>query len=240
MGHLLVEQRQAHLARTDDGHQLFKVRHLARIGRLVPQHPDMMGQAAPVYVVRPFTKQVEHLGERQGYNKIVGAVRVADNEESRRPLVPQLVQLHFVIAHNFPELGDVKGGQPCATANKDRAGGFAAGKAVLAVLLHRKAIRLALFQPGKHIVHRVHKVRIVLFHLHAGDHIHQRVHVPVLRWPLKNDIGNQGAVQERFRFRPKRISLLALALGVGDQGIDEFQDVGLVADIGQGVIVHGF
>ena len=200
----------------------------------------MMGQTAPVYVVRSLAQQVKHLRERQGHNEIVGAVCVADNEESRRPLVPQLVQLHFVIGHNFPELGDVKGGQPRPTGNQDRPGCFAAGKAVLAVLLHRKAIRLALFQPGEHIIHRVHKVRIVLFHLHVGDHIHQRIHIPVLRWPHKNDVGNQGAVQERFRFRPKRISLLALALGVGNQGIDEFQDVRLVADIGQGVIVHGF
>ena len=62
-------------------------------------------------------------------------------------------------------------------------------------------------------------------------HVHQRIHIPILGRPLENDVGNQGAVQKRFRFRPERIALLAFALGVGDQGVHEFQDVGLVADI---------
>ena len=49
----------------------------------------------------------------------------ADNEESRRPLVAQAVKLHFVIAHDLPELGDVKGSQPRTTANQYAAGRFA-------------------------------------------------------------------------------------------------------------------
>jgi len=65
----------------------------------------VVGQAAPMHIVRPLAQEVEHLGERQGHNEIVGSVRVADDEESRRPLVPQAVQLHFVIAHDLPELG---------------------------------------------------------------------------------------------------------------------------------------
>ncbi len=45
-----------YLTGADDRHQLFKVGDLARIGGLVSQHPHMMGQAAPVYVVRPFAQ----------------------------------------------------------------------------------------------------------------------------------------------------------------------------------------
>ena len=118
LGQLLVEQRQAHLPGADDRHQLFEVGHLPGVGGLVPQHPHMMGQAAPVYVVRPFTEKIEHLRKRQSYNKVVGGVGITDNEERRRPSVPQLVKLHLVIAHNLPELRDVKWGQPCATANQ--------------------------------------------------------------------------------------------------------------------------
>ena len=58
MGQLLVEQRQAHLPGADDRHQLFEVGHLPGVGGLVPQHPHMMGQAAPVYVVRSFAQEV--------------------------------------------------------------------------------------------------------------------------------------------------------------------------------------
>ena len=107
------------------------------------------------------------------------------------------------------------------------------------MLLDSKAVRLALFQPLEHIVHCVHKLVIVLFDLHAGDHVHQRVHVPVLLRSLEDDIGDEGTVQKRLGLLPKGIALLALALGVGDQGVHEFQDVGLVADIRQRVVVHG-
>ena len=123
----LIEQGQADLAGADHRHQLLQVRDLPRVGGLVPQHPDVVGQAAPMHIVRPLAQEVEHLGERQRHNEIVGGVRVADDEESRRPLVPQAVQLHFVIAHDLPELGNVKGGQPRPAANKYGAGSLAAG-----------------------------------------------------------------------------------------------------------------
>ena len=103
-----------------------------------------------------------------------------------------------------------------------------AGQFVLFILFDREAIRLALFEPGKHIVHRVHKILVILLDLHARNHIHKGVHVPILGRPLENDVGNQGAVQKRFRFRPEWIAFLAFALGVGNQGIHEFQNIGLV------------
>ena len=65
---------------------------------------------------------------------------------------------------------------------------------VLFILFDREAIRLALFEPGKHIVHRVHKILVILLDLHAGNHIHKGIHVPILGRPLENDVGNQGAV----------------------------------------------
>ena len=107
-----------------------------------------------------------------------------------------------------------------------------AGQFVLFILFDREAIRLALFKPGKHIVHRVHKILVILLDLHAGNHIHKGIHVPILGRPLENDVGDQSTVQKRFRFRPEWISFLAFALGVGNQGIHEFQNIGLVADVG--------
>ena len=239
MGKLLVKKCQRHLPGADDGHQFFQVGHLPRVGRLVPQHPHMMGQAAPVLVVRPLTQQVEHLRESQRHKKIVGAVRVADEEERRRFPISQLVQLQLVVGHDLPELWDVKGGQTSAAGDQNALGRLAAGQLVLFVLLDRKAIRLALFQALEHIVHRVHVVLVVLLHLHAGDHVHQSIHIPVLRRALEDDIGDEGAVEQGLGFRPERIALLALALGVGNEGVDELQNVRLVADVGQGVIVHG-
>ena len=119
LGVLLVEQAQAYLTGTDHGHQLLQRGHLARVGRLVPQHPHMMGQAAPVNIVRPFTQEIEHLRKGQGNNEVISGGCVGNREENRRFPIPDAVKLQLVIAHDLPELGDVKGGQPGTAGNKD-------------------------------------------------------------------------------------------------------------------------
>ena len=116
---LLIEQAQAHLAGTDHGHQLLQGGHLARVRRFVPQHPHMMGQAASVNIVRPFTQKIEHLRKGQGHNEVISRGCIGNREENRRFPIPDAVKLQLVIAHDLPELGDVKGGQPGTAGNKD-------------------------------------------------------------------------------------------------------------------------
>ena len=126
LGKLLIQQAQADLTGTDDRHQLFQVWHLPGVGRLVPQHPHMMGQPAAVDIVRPFAQKIEHLRKGQRHKEIVGAVRIADAEECRRPAISHAVKLQLVIGHDLPKLGDVKGGQTCAAGNKYAFGRLAA------------------------------------------------------------------------------------------------------------------
>ena len=116
---LLVEQAQTHLAGTNNGNKFLQRGHLPRVGSLVPQHPHMMGQAAPVNIVRPFTQKIEHLRKGQGHNEVISRSGVGNGEENRRFPIPDAVKLQLVIAHDLPELGDVKGGQPGAAGNKD-------------------------------------------------------------------------------------------------------------------------
>ena len=125
LGQLLIKEGQTDLSGADHGHQLFKVWHLSRVGRLVPQHPHMMGQTAPILVVRPFTQKVEHLRKGQGHKEVVGWGGVRDQEEHRRFPVPDLVQLQFVIGHDLPELGNVKRGQPSAAGDQNALGRLA-------------------------------------------------------------------------------------------------------------------
>ena len=125
LGQLLVKEGQTDLSGTNNGHQLLQRGHLPRVGRLVPQHPHMMGQAAPVNIVRPFTQQIEHLRKGQRHQKIVGAVGIADTEESCRAPVAHAVKLHLVIGHDLPKLGNVKGSQPGAAGNQNAFCGFA-------------------------------------------------------------------------------------------------------------------
>ena len=85
----------------------------------------MMGQAAPVNIVRPFAEQIKDLLKGQRHQKVVGAVGVADTEESGRAPVAHAVKLQLVIGHDLPELGNVKEGQPGAAGNQNAFCGFA-------------------------------------------------------------------------------------------------------------------
>ena len=98
---------------------------------------------------------------------------------------------------------------------------------------------VALSEAVKHIVHSVLEALVILPDFHAVYHLYQRIHVPFFLRPFKDDIGHKGAVQKGFRFRPELVPLLAVPLGVGDQGVDEFQHITFRLDIGHGVVVHG-
>ena len=128
LGKLLIQQAQADLPGADDRHQFFQVWHLPGVGRLVPQHPHMMGQPAAVNIVRPFTQEIEHLRKRQRHKEIVGAVRVADAEECGRPPISHAVKLQLVIGHDLPKLGNIKGSKPSAAGDQNAFGRLARDK----------------------------------------------------------------------------------------------------------------
>ena len=107
--------------------------------------------------------QIEHLRKGQRHQKIVGAVRIADAEKGSCFPIAHAVKLQLVIGHDLPKLGDVKGGQTSAAGDQNALGRLAAAQLVLFVLLHSKAIRLSLFQPGKHIVHREEAYKWIRF-----------------------------------------------------------------------------
>ena len=240
LAHSLIKERQADFTGADDSHDLFQPRHLSGIGSFVPQHPHMVGQTPSIGVVSPFTQKVEHLRESEGNQKVVGGVRIADKKEQRRFFVPQLIQLQLVIRHDLPELGNIKGSQPCTAANQNTFCCLAAGELVFLILPHGEVLGAAAFQPVKHIVHRVFEGFVILPDFHAVYHFHQRIHVAFFLRPLKDDVGHKGAVQEGFCFCPELVALLAVAFGVGNQGGNKFQNIAFCLDIGQRIVVHGF
>ncbi len=76
LGHRTVEQSQARIPGADARLQVLAVGHLPGVGGLVPQHQRTMGQAAPVYAVRPRAQAFEHMRKRQRNNKMVGGVGI--------------------------------------------------------------------------------------------------------------------------------------------------------------------
>ena len=72
--------------------------------------------------------RTEHLRKGQGNNEVISRGCVGNREENRRFPIPDAVKLQLVIAHDLPELGDVKGGQPGAAGNQNAFCGLARDK----------------------------------------------------------------------------------------------------------------
>ena len=91
---------------------VFKLGNLTCVGGLVSQHPYMVVQAVSVNIVGPLAQQIEHLRKGQSHKEVIGLGSVRDDKEHRRFPIPDAVKLQFVIGHDLPKLGDVKGSQP--------------------------------------------------------------------------------------------------------------------------------
>ena len=79
----------------------------------------MIGKSAVVLVIRPVAEQVEELGVHDGNDKVEGVIRIGDDDKHGRLPVPEQVQLHLVVAHDLPQLGDIEGCQTGAAGNQD-------------------------------------------------------------------------------------------------------------------------
>jgi len=67
-------------------------------------------QPTAVFIIRTVTQQVDKLALKHGENEVEGGVRVTHNQKQNRLFIPDGVQPHFIILHQFPHLPDVKWG----------------------------------------------------------------------------------------------------------------------------------
>ena len=110
---------------------------------------------------------------------------------------------------------------------------------VLAVLFHREMLRLAFLQSVKQKIHGIFIILVVLAGVTGIDHVKQGYEVLFFLRRFVVDIANQRRVIKALRFHPKIFgALCALALSVDNDGIDQFQNVFLCAQVRKGVIVH--
>ena len=109
------------------------------------------------------------------------------------------------------------------------------------VLLHREVVRLLFLQLGEQQVHRGLELLVVLSGLRCVDEVQQGDEVALLWLRLVPDVPDEGGVVQPLRLDPKILrALFTLPLGVEDEGVHQFQDVLLAADIRQGIVFHGF
>ena len=80
----------------------------------------MDGQSAVIDIICLITEQIEHLGVHDRHDKIEGIIRVGNDDEQCCLTISEGVQFQFVVAHQLPQLCNVKGSKSCATGNKDR------------------------------------------------------------------------------------------------------------------------
>ena len=85
------------LTAADGRHQLFQIGNLPDIGALVDQTAYMDGQLAAVHIICFIAKQIEKLRVDHADEEIKGGIRVRHNEEQRRFLIAQRVQLQFIV-----------------------------------------------------------------------------------------------------------------------------------------------
>ena len=101
-------------------------------------------------------------------------------------------------------------------------------------------VRVFLFQPLKHEVHRALKVRVVLAGFTGVYHFQQGGEVHFFCRGLVPDVANECGVEQPFRLHPKIFRrFFTLALGVGDKRIHQLQHVLLRMDVNKRVVLHG-
>ena len=70
----------------------------------------MDGQLSAVHIVCLVAEQIEKLGVDHRNQEVEGAVRVRHDEEQRRLLIAQRVQLQFIVHGEVTQFLDVEGG----------------------------------------------------------------------------------------------------------------------------------
>ena len=100
-------------------------------------------------------------------------------------------------------------------------------------------IRVLLLQLGEQNIHGRLKFLVVLSGLRCVDELQQREEVLFFRLRLVPDVPDQGAVQKALGLDPKIFrGFFPVAFGIGDDDIDQFEDVFLRPDVGEGVVFH--
>ena len=88
----------------------------------------MNGKPSVVNVICLVAQKVEELGIHDRHDEIEGVISIGNDDEQCRLPVSDGVQLHLIVAHQFPQLCDVEGCKPCTAGNQDRLRGFASNK----------------------------------------------------------------------------------------------------------------
>ncbi len=107
------------LTAADSGDELFKIRNLSDVGKLIDQAADMHRQPAAIFVICLFAQQIEQLAIGQADEEVEAGIRVRHDEEQCCALVADGIKRQLVIGSDLPQLLDVKDGKARAAAHQN-------------------------------------------------------------------------------------------------------------------------
>ena len=107
------------LAASDGSDELFKIRDLADIRKLIDQAAHMHRKPPAVHIIRFFAQQVKQLRVSQADEKIEAGIRIGHDEEQRRALVSDGIQRQLIVGGNLPQFVDVKDRKSRAAAHQN-------------------------------------------------------------------------------------------------------------------------
>ena len=201
----------------------------------------MVRKPAAVLIIRLITQKVEKLGVHDGDHKIEGIVRIADNDEHRCSSLPQHIQLQFIVGHQVTQFLDIKWGQPGTAGNQDGFRRLAGSQFIFLILPDSKMLRVVCLQFLKQLIYSIFERFIILTGFRRIDEFQQRGEVLLLLRGLIPNIADERRIQQPLCLDPEILGrFFTLPLGVGNDGVDQFENILLTADIVEGVIVHGF
>ena len=94
-----------------------------------------------------------------------------------------------------------------------------------------------IFQLQEQLIQWALELLILLSHLRTGQQVGNHFKVLLIRRSLMEQIKHQGRIQRNFRFFPEGVRVICVFwCSVADQIVHQLQHVGLIADIGEGVI----
>ena len=240
LGQCLEHKAAGNLTGADSRHQLFQPGDLPDVRGLVDEAAHMDRQTPAVHIVGLFAEHIEKLRIAKGDQKIERVVRIAHNEEQRRFLVSQGIQLQFVVGHDLPQLANVKGGQTCSTAHKDALCGLARRQLEFGILPHGKVIRFLCGQLIEEQVHRIFEALILLSDLHGVYELHEAVEILFLLRRFVPQVADERRVEQGLGLDPKIVPGFGVPGCVGNERRHELQNVLLRMDVGEGIVFHGF
>ena len=185
------------------------------------------------------TEQIKKLCVHDRHHKIECIIGITDNHEHCCLLIPDHIQLHFIIRHDLPKFLDIKRSKSGAAGNKDRLRCFSGSQLIFSILSDCKVFRIIRLQFFKQFINRILKFFIFFSRFTGIDEFQKSRKVLFFFRRFIPNITDQSRIQKAFRFHPEIFRrFFSFPLRICDNGIHKFEDIFFTTDVMEWIVVH--